>query len=410
MKVKAIFVLGESCRSAAMAIRANLFRAFLTALGIIIGVASVVTVVSLIQGFRLAIERQFQGLGSNSLTVSAYTPPMDELKGLRAKLSQDDVADLRAQIAGVEAITPTLESVQETRYRGRTHSTFVRGTTPAYLEVNATQVDGGRFLVPQDLKTRNNVAVIGVKLAEKLNLPADPLGTHFQIAGEWFKIVGVLEKKGESFGFSMDDYVIIPYPKATILQNEMGAPDISVQISITDNLALTPMKQQIANLLRRNHGLKEGEPDDFRIETQEEITATFGELMNGITLVIGGVVAISLLVGGIGIMNIMLVSVTERTREIGVRKALGAKRNHILLQFLTEAVLISFVAGALGLLIGMGVSQAVAGAIPQLASAYTPPWAAVLAFGFSVGTGIVFGILPAMKAAALDPIEALQYE
>ncbi|MGH8363085.1 MAG: ABC transporter permease, partial [Gammaproteobacteria bacterium] len=254
------------------------------------------------------------------------------------------------------------------------------------------------------------VAVIGQTLITDLNLPKDPVGEYLQMYGQWFKVIGVLKKLGNIGGQDQDDRVYIPYGTAHSLLGAATVPDIEIQVTVNNPSQVQAVTGRITQVLRRMHQIKPGQEDDFLVQTPEQTLGTFNQVLNAITLIFGGIVGISLLVGGIGIMNIMLVSVTERTQEIGILKSLGARRRDILLQFLIEAVILSLLGGVLGLILGFGVGSLIAHAIPEFLGAYVPWWAVLLAFGFATCVGVVFGIAPAAKAAALDPIEALRHE
>jgi putative ABC transport system permease protein len=242
-------------------------------------------------------------------------------------------------------------------------------------------------------------------------LPSDPVGEFVQINGEWLKVIGLMEAKGEILGQSQDNRVLIPYSTMQSLSGNRANPDIQIQLTVADLTQMDGMIAQMTRLLRDAHNLQSDAADDFRIQTAEQLQDTFDTILTNVTVVMAGIVGISLLVGGICIMNIMLVSVTERTREIGICKAIGAKRHHILLQFLLEALVLCLLGGFIGLVIGYGVGALAASLIPGFpADAYTPWWAVALAIGFSAFVGIVFGMLPAAKAANLDPITSLRYE
>jgi putative ABC transport system permease protein len=252
--------------------------------------------------------------------------------------------------------------------------------------------------------------VIGEKVRENLSLPENPINEFVEIGGEWLKIVGLLEPKGDLMGFSQDDLVIMPFNTMRSIAGNQSQSDIQIQLALSEGANIETVSSQLTALLRNAHNREGDEDDDFRIQTSEQLMATFDTIINTVTIVVGGIVSISLLVGGIGIMNIMLVSVTERTREIGICKAIGAKRHHILMQFLIEALLLSLLGGLIGLAIGYGLGYLISSSIPGFPPATIPFWSIALALGFSGFVGVLFGILPAAKAANLDPIDALRYE
>lgn len=252
--------------------------------------------------------------------------------------------------------------------------------------------------------------VIGDKVRAELKLPENPIGEYVRYGPHWFKVIGVMEKKGQMMGQDLDNFVYIPYPTAVSIMGFQKQPFVMFIVRVKDVSQLDFIKEQIGRILRRQHGLSGDDEDDFQVQSSDQILESITQITSVITWVFGGVVGISLLVGGIGIMNIMLVSVTERTREIGICKALGATRANILLQFLIEALVISLIGGLIGLALGYGLGGAISQAIPNFPDSHVPLWSVVLAMGFSSGTGIVFGILPAAKASRLDPIEALRYE
>ena len=407
------FAAAEGVRAALSSIRAHAFRSFLTALGIVIGVASVIGMVSIIQGLSFAIGEQLQGLGSNSITVQSYTPLKERLQGRLSRLTQEDLDLISFRIGGIESVTPIMYNQggqSQVRYGSQTAVAQVLGTTYSYQEVGQYFSQYGRFLSDSDNKTRRRVAVIAEQVREDLALPDDPVGEFIQINGEWLKVIGLPEPKGEILGQNLDNRVMIPYTTMASLQGNQRSPDIQIQLTIADLDEMDTVVELIGRLLRSAHNLQPDEDDDFRIQTAEQLRSTFDTILNNVTVVMAGIVSISLLVGGIGIMNIMLVSVTERTREIGICKAIGAKRHHILLQFLLEALVLCLLGGLVGLAIGYGIGALAASFIPGFPAAYTPLWAVFLAVGFSAVVGIVFGILPAAKAANLDPISSLRYE
>ena len=403
----------ESFRAALHSIRAHSLRSFLTSLGIIIGVASVIAVISIVQGLSASITSEFKGMGSNSLTVHSDTSFEDQLQGKRNVLSLADYDKITQHLEGISNVSPTLAPFgfgATLRHAGQSTFSQVLAVTTAYREAHQVFPEHGRFIAPSDNQSRRKVCVIGSKVREKLKLPADPVGTFIDVGGDWFKVIGVNEERGETLGFSKDDYVLVPFTTG----QSMGGNDVKVDVSITftvdDIEQLEVVQGRLTALLRQAHQLAPGQRNDFKVQTAAQLTESFENIVRMITLVLGGVVGISLLVGGVGIMNIMLVSVTERTREIGICKALGAQRHHILLQFLVEATLLSLLGGLVGLLLGYLLGMAAAHLIPNFPAADMPWWGALMAFGFSTVVGIVFGIMPAAKAANLHPIDALRHE
>lgn len=404
------FAATEGARAALGSIRAHAFRSFLTTLGIVIGVASVIAMVSIIQGLSAMIGQQFEGLGSNSITVQAYTSFEDQLQGRFNRLTPADLDLIRYRIDGIQSITPITGGQGTVRYGNQTTVARAIGSTYTYQDIGQYFAARGRFLSASDDDTRRRVAVVGDQIRVDLALPDDPVNEYIQYNGAWLKIIGLLEPKGEILGQSQDNLVIVPYSTMVTLLPNRARPNISIAMTIADLNDLDSITQRIARLLRDAHDLEEDDDDDFRIQTADQLQDSINTILNTATVVMAGIVGISLLVGGIGIMNIMLVSVTERTREIGICKAIGAKRHHILLQFLLEAFVLCLAGGMVGLVIGYGIGALVAALIPGFPDAYTPLWAVALALGFSGLVGVAFGILPAAKAANLDPISSLRYE
>jgi len=408
-----MFILLEAIRSALASIRAHKLRSFLTTLGIIIGVASVIAVVSLVQGLSYSITSKFEGLGGNSLTVRSDTPIEAALQGKLNRLTLRDFEQVTRHVEGIDDVTPILFSTTgggTLHYRGRTTITRVMATRASFQDSQQVYPELGRFLTDSDDRSRRRSVVIGTKVRKDLELPANPVGQFIELGGEWFKVIGVAEERGDLFGFSQDDYVLIPFSTGLAMSADPVHQDIQVSFKVRDITQIDAVRDRVTALLRDVHDLKPGERNDFKVDTASQLTETFASLIRMATLVLSCIVGVSLLVAGIGIMNIMLVSVTERTREIGISKALGAKRHHILLQFLIEAVVLSLLGGLVGIGLGFGIGFGVAKLIPGFPDAVVPWWAVLLAFGFSTLVGVVFGLMPAAKASRLDPIQALRYE
>ena len=404
------FAASEGARAALSSIRAHGFRSFLTTLGIVIGVASVIAMISIIQGLSAMIGEQFAGLGANGVTVAAFTSREAYLAGRIARLTEADYNLIRYRVDGIESITPIMRTQGQVRSGSKATATEVIGSTYEYQEVGQYFTAHGRFISDSDNETRRRVAVIGEQVRADLALPENPLGEYIQFNGEWLRITGVLEEKGEIFGQSQDNLLIIPFNTLASLQGNQRQRDLFIRLTIRDLTELDTVSASISRLLRYSHNLGKDDEDDFRVQSAQQLQETVEGILNTVTVVMSGIVGISLLVGGIGIMNIMLVSVTERTREIGICKAIGAKRHHILLQFLLEALVLCLFGGLIGLVLGYGIGAFAATFIPGFPPAYTPWWAVALALGFSGMVGVVFGILPAAKAANLDPIASLRYE
>lgn len=407
-----MFLLIESVRSALNSIRAHRMRSFLTSLGIIIGVASVITVISLIQGLSKSVTKQFEGLGGNSLTITAHNSMKDAMRGKFNELKFEDIDYLRTHVEEISDISPLLFINAPSVRFGSTETTArVFATTPTYQDAQQRFATMGRFLSESDETSARRVAVIGPKLIETLHLPENPIGQYISFSNEWFKIIGVMEKRGELFGMSQDDYVIIPFRTGrSIIGNNQRLRNMQLTVSLYDISKLEEVKPRIRAVMRASHRLDPDVPDDFDMESSDQLSKSLDNITATVTLVMGGIVSIALLVGGIGIMNIMLVSVTERTREIGICKAIGARSRDIMMQFLIEAVTLSVLGGLIGLILGYGLGFGISKMIPDFPDAVVPWWAVVLSFVFSAGVGIVFGVMPASKAAKLDPIDALRYE
>ena len=405
-------VFFENFRIAFGALRANMMRSMLTTLGIIIGVAAVVAVVSVVQGLQFTITEQLQGVGATFMVIS---PKADrDFPGMVArqiKLTYKDSVAIEERVGGVKRLAPSIFGRATLKYRDRKHTPgFIIGADENWQDVTNQTVDRGRFFSRVDMQNRRKVVVIGEEVIDELDLGPNPVGKEIYVDNYPATVIGVMESKGQSLGMNMDDIAFVPFDSAITLFGRNAADQIQIRLQAENTEMVEQVKDSITRLLRQRHKIPSAEPDDFEIQTQDEILETVGNILGSVTAVVGGVVSIALLVGGIGIMNIMLVSVTERTREIGVRKAVGARRQDVLVQFLIEAVTLSLVGGAIGVALGYGMGVGVANLIPNFPPAHVPLWAVVLAFGFSALVGIFFGIYPAAKASRLDPIDALRYE
>lgn len=410
----AVYSLLESFSLALRSIRANAFRSFLTTLGIIIGVASIIAVVSIVQGLSLSISSSFKGLGANSLTVRADTSLEEVLQGKQNRLSMNDFSQLVRHIDGISHISPSFTPLGQFGVTIRNGSQVAYSTivaaTESFQDAHQTFPKYGRFITAGDNTSRRKVVVIGERLRENLHLPVDPTGKFIIIGGEWYKVIGTTEPHGEMFGISQDDYALIPFSVGQSVAGRENRENIEITFDVENVEQIEATQEKIVRLFRQLHHLKPGQRNDFKVQTARELTESFSKIIDTMAVVLGGIVSVSLLVGGIGIMNIMLVSVTERTREIGICKALGAERHHILMQFLIEAATLSMFGGLLGLALGYVLGFVIAKFIPNFPDAFVPWWAMLLSFSFSTIVGIVFGLIPAAKAANLEPIEALRYE
>ncbi len=408
---KLLYAVEECLRSAMSSILAHRLRSFLTMLGVIIGVASVICVIAMVQGLSGRISQLFEGLGASTLTLQADTPIEDRLRGQVNRLRLADIEELRFRVDGISHITPILPvSAGQVTWGSQSAAGQFFGTTESLQDVQHLFPRTGRFISKSDDDSRRRVIVLGDKIRKDLKMPERPEGQFVQLGREWFKVIGVMEPRGEVFGQNLDLFMLMPYQTALSFGSAQIRPDFNVTFVVDDPDAVQNVKQRVISLIRRAHGIKAGDPNDFQVQASDSIAKTFSQITSMVTLVVGGVVGISLLVGGIGIMNIMLVSVTERTREIGIAKALGAPRRFIMLQFLIEAMLLAVIGGIIGMLIGFGLAYGIAGLIPNFPPPSVPWWAVVGSFLFSMLIGMIFGILPASKAANLVPIDALRYE
>jgi putative ABC transport system permease protein len=405
-------VLLENFFLALKAIWANKMRSILTTLGIVIGTSAVIAVVSIVQGLSQVITGEVENLGANTVIVSPYRPPGKEGEKLaRVELTWEDGQYLLETVPSISAGTPVLQQFSSVKYEDTSAQYPVIGGKPEFQDLRNYYVERGRFITPVDDRERQNVTVIGHGVIKELKLPDDPIGKTLTIRDRAFRIVGIFEKRGELFGQEFDKFVMIPCGTAIGMYGDtMAKQSTALLIRARAADRVQQAIDEIEDALRVRHALRPDQPNDFRVQSQQEFLKTISKFFDGVTYVVAGVVSIALLVGGIGIMNIMLVSVTERTREIGVRKAVGARRGHILQQFVIEAITLALVGGVIGIVVGFGVGQLAAKLIPNWPGAVVPLWAVVLAFGFSSAVGLFFGIYPAAKASRLDPIESLRYE
>jgi putative ABC transport system permease protein len=389
-------------------------RTFLTMLGIIIGVGAVIAMVSIGTGAKQAVEDRFSSMGTNLLFVS---PGSKNAQGVRTgfggfqTLKADDAQAIKDECPSVADVSPSVSSRSQVILGNKNWNTNVQGTGAGYPEIRKWPVDTGSYFDEGQVKGGAKVCVLGSEVRKNLFDTDDPIGRVIRIKKVPFTVIGVLVAKGESAGFgSRDDQICIPY---TTLMMRIQKTDYLSSIDVAAVSADTTSKaqQEITDLLRNRHRIMPGSDDDFQVRNMADIAESAADATNILTLLLGSIASISLLVGGIGIMNIMLVSVTERIREIGIRMSIGAKEKDILLQFLVEAIVLSLFGGVLGIALGVGVSKLLK-FVPIFASITTvvSPSSVMLAFLFSASVGVFFGFYPARKASKLDPIEALRYE
>lgn len=400
----------ESFLMAWASLIANKMRSILTMLGIIIGVAAVIALVSIGNGVKQDIQNSISSLGSNLLMVMPGAPRTPGVRPSAGSMKSLKVADYEAiaKLDGVKAASPMTNGAYVVIYQNKNWTTSVSGVNANYLDVNNWSMKSGRFLSDKNIQNRERVAVVGKTVVKNLFGDEDPVGAEIRVKNIPFRIIGVLNSKGSgAMGNDQDDMVIIPY---TTAMERVDGIDYLRMIYVVgkDENGIDRLQSDIENLLRVRHGIKDTNLDDFNIQNMNSIMETMEETTGTLTLFLGAVAAISLVVGGIGIMNIMLVSVTERTREIGVRKALGATYNVIVTQFLIEAVVISLMGGIIGIILGVGSSKLI-GMASGMSTVISIP-TIVMSFAFSMAIGLVFGIYPARKAAKLNPIDALHYE
>jgi putative ABC transport system permease protein len=389
---------------------ANKIRSMLTSLGIVIAVVSTITVVSVVRGFTSSVATTLRGMGTNAMWVWPERPDGESGRRLsRVELDLHDVKAVGRTCSALRAVSPLVRHPGAKLRRGRHGaSLYLEGVSADYHKIRNFDVEVGRRFAAMDIEQAHQVCVVGRGAVRKLNADEGIVGESLLIDGRRFRVIGTLQEKGGLQGFDQDDIVLIPYTRALRMYPESRRMLLFIAQAASEE-AVPEARSQIVNLLRRRHGLDAHQPNDFNMSTQDEILKSFNNLSLLAIVVLTGIVSISLLVGGIGIMNVMLVSVTERTREIGLRKAVGARRRDILLQFLIEAVALSLLGGVVGIALGYGFC-ALVGLHPRMVGIVVPWWTVTLGFVISAGTGVIFGLLPAIKAALLNPIDALRHE
>jgi len=409
-----MFELREGIALAADAVRQNKLRSFLTILGVMIGVGSVIGMVSIIQGLNDSMASQIESLGSNVIYVSKFEPGIhvgrrSESERNRPDITYDDalaIAELAPAVGGVAPQNFRPEGVIIKSGRNESNSTRMFGTTVDYPAVNSAAVARGRFFTTTEDQYRAFVCVLGSDPAEALFPNTDPIGREIQAINHRFTVIGVMEEKEGFLGENPNNFIILPFGTFMRLHPQEKALWLAVQARSAG--LLPAAEDQIQQVMRRRHGLRYNEENDFAVFTQQNLMRTYEAITQGIYLAMIVISSIGLMVGGVGVMNIMLVSVTERTREIGIRKAIGARRKNIVWQFLVEAMTLSGLGGILGILLGLGLGGLVNLATPLPASV-SFVWIAI-GFSVGVGVGLIFGIYPAYRAAGVDPIVSLRYE
>ena len=394
------------------ALRRNAMRTALTALGMIVGVAAVIVMVAIGNGARSSIEAQIQSAGSNIVMVNAGSGqfgPVRQGQGNTTTLTADDAEAVGREVSGILYLSPGVNTRTQVVSETANWGTQIQGTGEDLLAIRSWPLQHGSFFTDQDVARASKVAVLGSVARDQLfGVGSDPTGAVIRVRNQPFRVIGVLTTKGQAaMGQDQDDTILMPY--TTVQKKLLGQTHIqNITIAANDGVALDDLSVRIADVLRTRHQIVSGGEDDFMVRTLEEMASVLTSTTTTMTWLLAGIAAVSLLVGGIGIMNIMLVSVTERTREIGLRLSVGARDRDVLMQFLVEAIVLSLAGGAIGIVVGLGGSFAVS-RLMQWPSVVSPV-AVLLSFGCAAAIGVFFGFYPARKAAALDPIDALRYE
>jgi putative ABC transport system permease protein len=406
--------MSEHFRAAWEGMRSNQLRSVLTMLGVAVGVATVIAVVSIAQGLSVSIGANFNRLGANSLTVHSYTSFDDQLRGKLNRLSLSDYEALRRSVASVARLTPVLMPFGPfgagVSYNNRATGTRIEAVSADMQETFNLYTNAGRFFTTEDVAGRRRVCVLGSEVLRKLGLSNTAIGRYIRVDTEWFKIIGVMETRGDLFGVSQDDYVLVPFSVGAAMFPDETKHDVAVILNANREADLPAIKDAAERTLRHS-SLRSREPgteDPFRVETAEQLSSSLSTISRVVTFALAAILSVTLLVAGIGIMNIMLVSVRERTREIGILKALGARRSDILWQFLLEAMLLSSFGGGIGIAFGCLLAHAASVLLLALPAPITPAWSVAGALSFAFLVGGVFGVLPAAQAANLRPVEALK--
>ncbi|MEA5471555.1 ABC transporter permease [Spirulina sp. 06S082] len=399
----------ESMRMAVDTLLSNKLRSALTMLGIVIGNASVIAMIGFGQGAQKLANDEFESLGPNVIfIVPGSQQDRETTFDLPKTLVLEDAKAIASQVPSVDLVAPQINAQMITAYKDRNARHLITGVTPEFMPVRDYEIDRGRFITERDLQRNTRVVVLGSERAERYFDARDPIGEQVRIKNIGFEVVGVMKSKGAFLGTNQDDIMFLPL---TTMANQLvgktsiyGTEISFISVSAKDKKSINAAKFQLENLLRLRHKIV-GE-DDFTVRTQKDILNIVGTVTGGLTTLLAGIAGISLLVGGIGVMNIMLVSVTERTQEIGLRKAMGARENDILSQFLVEATIVSAAGGIIGTIVG--ISGIIFVSLISPLSAVISPLAVILAVGMSGGIGLIFGVFPARRAAKLDPIVALR--